>query len=689
MGSSKRRSSGVSQDLKKRIKIKAEPSSPVDFTDFYKKVLKTVSDMNDGVHSMSFQFLKLPQKKLYPDYYKVITKPISLHEVKEKVNKKQYTDPKQFEADFQLMHTNAVTYNEQGSQIANDAELIFKFVQDQVKNRLEQDLAIKNNEIIEFQSYRDEFEQGLSNILDDLIKYKVKQGRRPSEIFMDEPSAEDYPEYYEVIKRPMAFNTIKSKLSQHQYHQLQEFISDTELIYKNAKLFNQEGSQVYVDANILEKQFKAKVEKFAASLADKEIPEGYQEWAITEQPDSGSPLGSVKGDVKPSIKLKLTPKLSSPAVPAQKLKINLGKLGRAPKKTESDEVATKEDQEDEGELAKEIPAQGHGEGNGEEASLALENEASLATHEGDSDGESVKSDEKILARESSEVPRGPGSNANNSKGSIEPGETSQALSEKHDDETSPALEFRVEEQAEGDSNALKTAEDENAGDDHKDTQTRDEGEVGSGDEVKEAEVEAVEESVFVFDDRLRPESIPIDQALVSEVCLSSVLPSGRHQFQKNFLSGTVAQQDPFQIRISASKTHVYQSFTFTLPSHHTTLAMNMLLHHSLASRAYQLAVTLNGNVVNPLSIHTGSLWGDDNDGVMNKPINGRFELRLSPGLNHIECQTYAVPMVVAQPNGSEKPMRQSTLQHYLQTGDIEKQLDSERFVFWVNLSPGI
>lgn len=67
-------------------------------------------------------FLELPSKSDYPDYYKVIKKPISLEEIQVKLY--DYESVQQFSDDIQLMVRNAKTYNEAGSAVYTDAVTI-------------------------------------------------------------------------------------------------------------------------------------------------------------------------------------------------------------------------------------------------------------------------------------------------------------------------------------------------------------------------------------------------------------------------------------------------------------------------------------------------------------------------------------------------------------------------------------
>ena len=67
-------------------------------------------------------------------------------------------------------------------------------------------------------------------------------GRVLSALFMELPSAEDYADYYEVIKTPICMAQIKRK----KYQNLVEFKKDFMTMFDNAKEYNEAASQVYL-----------------------------------------------------------------------------------------------------------------------------------------------------------------------------------------------------------------------------------------------------------------------------------------------------------------------------------------------------------------------------------------------------------------------------------------------------------
>lgn len=83
-------------------------------------------------------FLTLPDADDYPDYYRLIEEPISLHEIEarieatEKTNTEMqpYASLQDFENDVRLMISNAMQYNADGSQVYADAQYMLDLLDD-------------------------------------------------------------------------------------------------------------------------------------------------------------------------------------------------------------------------------------------------------------------------------------------------------------------------------------------------------------------------------------------------------------------------------------------------------------------------------------------------------------------------------------------------------------------------------
>lgn len=69
-------------------------------------------------------------------------------------------------------------------------------------------------------------------------------GRRLCDLFMVKPSKKDYPDYYKVILEPMDLRTIEHNIRSDKYTTEQAMVEDMKLMFRNARHFNEEGSQV-------------------------------------------------------------------------------------------------------------------------------------------------------------------------------------------------------------------------------------------------------------------------------------------------------------------------------------------------------------------------------------------------------------------------------------------------------------
>ncbi|XP_057982733.1 transcription factor GTE8-like isoform X2 [Malania oleifera] len=83
------------------------------------------------------------------------------------------------------------------------------------------------------------------------------------------------PDYFNVIKHPMDFGTIKSKISSGLYSTPLEFVADVRLTFSNAKTYNPPGNDVHIMAVTLGKFFEMRwkaIEKKISTNDDKILP---------------------------------------------------------------------------------------------------------------------------------------------------------------------------------------------------------------------------------------------------------------------------------------------------------------------------------------------------------------------------------------------------------------------------------
>ncbi|XP_066473274.1 protein polybromo-1 isoform X8 [Tiliqua scincoides] len=237
---------------------------------------------NNQGQLISEPFFHLPSKKKYPDYYQQIKMPISLQQIRTKLKNHEYETLDHLECDLNLMFENAKRYN-----VPNSA--IYKRVL-----KMQQVMQAKKKEL----ARRDEIEDGdsmISSATSDAGSSKRKSkknikkqrmkilynvvlearepgtGRRLCELFMVKPSKKDYPDYYKIILEPMDLKIIEHNIRSDKYAGEENMMEDMKLMFRNARHYNEEGSQVYNDAHILEKILKEKRKELGPLLEDEEV----------------------------------------------------------------------------------------------------------------------------------------------------------------------------------------------------------------------------------------------------------------------------------------------------------------------------------------------------------------------------------------------------------------------------------
>ncbi|KAJ2553582.1 hypothetical protein EV175_002893 [Coemansia sp. RSA 1933] len=123
--------------------------------------------------------------------------------------------------------------------------------------------------------------EAMREIIDELCNIEDSDGDRIAEPFEDLPDKDEYPEYFEVIVHPMAFNLVKERIK-NGYRSFDAFNYDILWIFNNATFFNEAESEIYQSAITLENEYKrichVAIEKhgipFDTSYIDAVPPEG-------------------------------------------------------------------------------------------------------------------------------------------------------------------------------------------------------------------------------------------------------------------------------------------------------------------------------------------------------------------------------------------------------------------------------
>ena len=107
-----------------------------------------------------------------------------------------------------------------------------------------------------------EVNERLVSICRSLIYYKEKgTNRKMAEIFLEKPCPTTYPDYYQLIDKPIGMNDILRKCRANLYANIKEFSDDWNTLFNNASTYNGEGSWVAVDANTLRDEFNRIMDK--------------------------------------------------------------------------------------------------------------------------------------------------------------------------------------------------------------------------------------------------------------------------------------------------------------------------------------------------------------------------------------------------------------------------------------------
>lgn len=94
-------------------------------------------------------------------------------------------------------------------------------------------------------------------------------------LFMEKPSKKQYPDYYDIIQHPIDMITIENNIKNDKYGTLDDVVGDFRLMFANCRKYNEEGSMIYEDANILERALNEKLKEFSGIQDRRLTPKMY------------------------------------------------------------------------------------------------------------------------------------------------------------------------------------------------------------------------------------------------------------------------------------------------------------------------------------------------------------------------------------------------------------------------------
>ncbi|EAY10353.1 Bromodomain containing protein [Trichomonas vaginalis G3] len=114
--------------------------------------------------------------------------------------------------------------------------------------------------------------QRCQRIIEQIRRYRI------SKIFDKSVDRDLYPNYYEIIKSPMALEVLEIKLRENRYNSIEEFKSDIALIWDNAVKFNGETNWITMCANYL----RIVSQKLVAHFTDDPVQDWLTEFKIID-----------------------------------------------------------------------------------------------------------------------------------------------------------------------------------------------------------------------------------------------------------------------------------------------------------------------------------------------------------------------------------------------------------------------
>ena len=147
---------------------------------------------------------------------------------------------------------------------------------------------------------------------------------------MDLPDEDDLPEYYDIIKLPVALETIEDKVKRNAYPTVSAIESDLKRMVQNAKEFNDSKSVIYEDAE--------RIRKLVFNFMKVNNPE-YKEnpgYSATPTEIPASAGGPVQNG-RPSVKRES--EAAEPAPASIKIKTKQSSVGRSSEQDRKSSVA--------------------------------------------------------------------------------------------------------------------------------------------------------------------------------------------------------------------------------------------------------------------------------------------------------------------------------------------------------------
>jgi len=229
-------------------------------------------------------FIRAPKRRQEPAYYDVVSNPIDMLRIQQKIRTDEYEDLDQMTVDVELLVNNAKAfYGEENSEHGDAVSLwevyrqsVDKINEDEIPD-LKSKLILKvgrvatkkpiNDSPVESEGESEESSRDFCSLTsastDDEIAFEElfaavmnatsTDGRLLHTAFQLLPSKKLYPDYFQIIDIPIDLKQIAMKIQSNEYTTLTEMENDLNLMTRNACTYNEPGSQIFKDSKTLKK----------------------------------------------------------------------------------------------------------------------------------------------------------------------------------------------------------------------------------------------------------------------------------------------------------------------------------------------------------------------------------------------------------------------------------------------------
>ena len=232
--------------------------------------------------------------------------PLSIHMIEQRLEARHYTNMEQLEGDLKRLVQNAKEYNDTRSEVFADAERIRKALSNfmprhnpaylnpdykavptpipqalldrmrdssvstsgtgRVKIKLKSSrLSMAPSATPEVEELEEDHQDSMMTMLEEL---SVQDG---AVNFEERPPKRDYPDYYKIIERPTSISDVKTMVGQNKIVDWNALAQEVRLVWKNAKEYNEPGSDIYDITEQLEAWFEEQVQ--AAGADSPKLPQ--------------------------------------------------------------------------------------------------------------------------------------------------------------------------------------------------------------------------------------------------------------------------------------------------------------------------------------------------------------------------------------------------------------------------------